>query len=344
MDNLHELIRRSGYRMPKGLAFRILKPLMGRKPLDIWSLVRESQGNLKMTAAFLQAMKDSGLLQVSKGRVALTRDGLAFCRELNIGASFFPGYQHKIDPVLRKFRNDLDKIRKSFSPKLKFDQSPTTTESLLRMASFMSESGDLAGKSVMCVGDEDFFSLLLALSKLPAHIAVADRDERVLGIIENSSRGLGLEIETHLYNPITPLPKKLSNRFDVFVARPPATVAGTSLFLVRGLESLKKGSGRHGYFTADPVWTPPEGIVEIERVLGKMDLSVTETRKAMMAEIQSDEDSKNVPIWLRTIPKEPWTYLDVVRIETKAGSRPFVEEEWGSLVYNYDYDNKTYLE
>ena len=60
-------------------------------------------------------------------------------------------------------------------------------ESLIH-ASFVYERGNLIGKRILVIGDDDLFSLAAALTGLPSWVVVLEKDPRLVAFINHVAR------------------------------------------------------------------------------------------------------------------------------------------------------------
>jgi N4-bis(aminopropyl)spermidine synthase len=127
------------------------------------------------------------------------------------------------------------------APARHLDHVPATAATAARRARFLAESFDLAGASVLCLGDHDLTSLALLHLAPTAEVAVVDVDERVLGHVDAVARDRGWRVRTVFADLRVELPRSLAGRFDLVFSDPPYTPAGVRLFLRRGLEALRRG-------------------------------------------------------------------------------------------------------
>lgn len=132
------------------------------------------------------------------------------------------------------------------SPKREYDQFTATVETTARRASLMNFLGDVKGKRILFLGDDDFTSVAVASLKSAENIAVVDIDKRVLEGITEVSTKQNFRIKTFHYDAREPLPKRLKGRFDVVFTDPPYTPNGIRLFVSRALHALdpKNQAGR----------------------------------------------------------------------------------------------------
>ena len=129
-------------------------------------------------------------------------------------------------------------------PNVEIDQCPTTPEDLVQRIAFMYENGDLNNKRILCIGDNDFASLLMFEVAKPKEVVVIDIDERVLVIIQKIAKEQKWTIKTKKFDirklSQTNYPKYLKERFDVFQTDPPYTEVGFKYYLALGMVALKR--------------------------------------------------------------------------------------------------------
>ena len=123
-------------------------------------------------------------------------------------------------------------------PNRHLDQVAATAVTVVKRALFLSRRFDLAGATVLMLGDHDLTALALARLAPDAAIAMADVDERVLAFVDDVRRRRGWPIETFFADLRLELPRSLAGRFDVVFTDPPYTPAGVKLFLLRSIQAL----------------------------------------------------------------------------------------------------------
>lgn len=126
------------------------------------------------------------------------------------------------------------------APKAQYDQLYATRHTMEERVRLLREHGDLHGRDVLLIGDDDLLSIaiedLIPKTWRPARITVVDIDRTLLEAISDVSRG---RVRTMEYDVRKPLPKKLRERFDVVFMDPPYTVAGQQAFLKRATQALR---------------------------------------------------------------------------------------------------------
>ena len=121
----------------------------------------------------------------------------------------------------------------------RLDHVPATAETMARRARYLAQEYELAGASVLCLGDHDLTSLALGLVEPQAEVAVVDIDEPILDHLAGSAAGLGLPVTTAWADLRLALPPSLVGAADLVFTDPPYTTEGMRLFLMRGLEGLR---------------------------------------------------------------------------------------------------------
>ncbi len=143
------------------------------------------------------------------------------------------------DQELEELKKILDKHKsKHPSPERKFDQFTATTETVAKRAALMNFMGDVRGKRILFLGDDDFTSLAVSSFGSAENIQVLDIDKRILDPIKTISEEEKLEIITTRSDFREELPHECRRKFDVVFTDPPYTSDGVALFLSRAIDSL----------------------------------------------------------------------------------------------------------
>ncbi|RPF22111.1 bis-aminopropyl spermidine synthase family protein [Myceligenerans xiligouense] len=142
-------------------------------------------------------------------------------------------------------------------PKKSLDHVPATPETTVRRALWMDGTYDLAGATLLCVGDHDLTSIVTCLRNPAVRAVVVDVDEDLLAYIDHVAAERGLNIETAWADFRTGLPAAARGTADLVFTDPPYTPDGVRLFLARGLQGLRdREHGRlllaYGYGTHHP--------------------------------------------------------------------------------------------
>jgi len=179
------------------------------------------------------------------------------------------------DRLLRFRRISHDE---SLQPSLFLGQRGVTADSVIARTLYMESRGDLRGKRIAILGDNDLFSICLALINTAAEIHVFDIDRRMIDAIQRISHNEGLSVITHLYDALDPVPTELAGMFDIFFADPYPTPDASfeKLFWTRGLHLLSHTPGRVGYTMVAPTHKSPGYFLASQRVITDLGLVVTD--------------------------------------------------------------------
>jgi N4-bis(aminopropyl)spermidine synthase len=121
----------------------------------------------------------------------------------------------------------------------RLDHVPATPETMARRALYLAAEYDLAGASVLCLGDHDLTSLAVAAAEPGAELTVVDVDEPILDHVTDSAGRLGLALTAAWADLRLALPSSLVGTADLVFTDPPYTIEGIRLFLRRALEALR---------------------------------------------------------------------------------------------------------
>ena len=177
-----------------------------------------------------------------------------------------------------KFSKILEKVKKYSKMRpvvdTSIDQSYATPETATYRAAFMADRGDLEGKRVLFIGDDDLTSIPTGLSNLCDEIVVMDIDDRLLSLINEISNKENLNIKTVKHDFRREIPKEYFNKFDVVFTDPPYTLDGLKLFLSRCVEGL--GIGGEGTIYLAFSHKPIDEYLSVQRIINSMNFVIYE--------------------------------------------------------------------
>ena len=153
------------------------------------------------------------------------------------------------EKYLEFFKPVIEYLDRRPTPDYKYDQSRSTPETVLKRALLMLGNGDIEGKRVVILGDDDGISLALGFLKCAKEILVIDIDSRILDFIDSFAHAKNLTdvLNTQLWDIRSKFPKEWCYRFDTFETDPPYTVAGFKLFIDQALTLLNPVESGRGY-------------------------------------------------------------------------------------------------
>ena len=294
---------------------------------DFFWIVRYSREPFNLVVEIVKKLNEFNLVEFRDG-VVLSDKGKKFLDEVKYEADIRVCDRCKGRIVL--FDEILDEdVVKSFIEIQKgrpeaiqeFDQGYVTPETTLSRVAYMHYRGDLRGRDIIMIGDDDLVSIAIGLTGLAHKIAVIDIDERLTKFISNVSEEYGLGIEIYTMDLRDPLPDNVYRKFDVFQTDPLETIPGLKLFLGRGIASLK-GPRCSGYFYLTLVDSSLDKWRRVQEIL-------TSEFKVVITDIVPDFSEyinwgyfehmrgwKILPKSLRHIPKSGWYTSTMFRIET----------------------------
>ena len=259
----------------------ILRIIAKFQPISTWKIAQKTKFPLPIISEVRDEIEKIGLLKRTEKGAVLNENGLRFIHNiLKLKPEFestecsCQGRTIKLSPFFQKLlekQKQISKLRPT--PDTLLDQAYATPETAVFRAAIMAERGDLEGKDILFLGDDDLTSIPTALTGLPEKIAVVDIDTRLLNLIEKIAKAEDLDIETVEHDLRKPFPNFLEKQFDIFFTDPPYTIPGLSLFLSRGIVALKKGI-KHAYLAFSH--KGPEDWLEVQKTLTEIGLVIIE--------------------------------------------------------------------
>lgn len=247
---------------------------------SIWELLDLTNCTLTDFIKALKKLSNDGLITLDSGLFHLTEKGK---RQVNPYALKF---EAKICPACRgqriipegKFRELLEDYKRISltrpAPKLDYFQGYMVAQDVVSRVALMHYYGDLEGKSIVMIGDDDLLSVALALTRLPSRILVLDVDARLGEFLEKINREYDFYIDFMHYDVAEPLPGDLKGSFDVFSSEPLETLSGLKAFIGRGVACLKENGA--GYFGLTHYEASLKKWLAIQRLLSRMNCVLTD--------------------------------------------------------------------
>jgi len=125
-------------------------------------------------------------------------------------------------------------------PDFALDQSHAISSTVINRALYLLKKGDIEGRKILFLGDDDATSLTVGLLNLAEEITVIDIDPNVIKFLTDSANTLALKgynVLTHDLRDSSPV--SVLNNYDLVVMDPPYTNDGLRLFLKRAKQILK---------------------------------------------------------------------------------------------------------
>jgi len=158
------------------------------------------------------------------------------------------------DPLPKNFDLSLTQIPEEFAsinkleeilsnrpePDFALDQSHAISSTVVNRALYLLKKGDLEGRKIVFLGDDDATSLAVGLLNLAEEITVIDIDPNVIKFLSESANNLSLKNFSVISHDLRdPCPINILNNYDIVVMDPPYTNEGLRLFLKRAKQVLK---------------------------------------------------------------------------------------------------------
>ena len=158
------------------------------------------------------------------------------------------------DPLPNNFESVLTEIPEEFAffnkieeilcnrpePDFTLDQSHAIPSTVVNRALYLLKKGDIEGRKIIFLGDDDATSLAVGLLDLAEGITVLDTDKNILNFLSENAKSLSIKnFRVVSHDLREPCPMNILNQFDVVVMDPPYTNDGLRLFLKRAKQVLK---------------------------------------------------------------------------------------------------------
>jgi len=146
------------------------------------------------------------------------------------------------------YLNNLkDLIENRPTPEFALDQSHADFSTIIKKILYLIKKGDIEGRRIIFLGDDDVISLAVGLTNLAKEITIVDIDDRVLNFLSTAAKKLSLKNINVLHHDLREdIPKNIVNKFDVVIMDPPYTNEGLRLFLKRARQVLKSNINING--------------------------------------------------------------------------------------------------
>lgn len=292
---------------------------------DLWETIRLSHVPLRALSAFWHQLITAGLLEACDGALRLTESGRALTQTLGIAPMREATCPHcegrginsrmLPEPVAKRFA-EICRYRPEAMQD--YDQGFVTEATTLARIAFAWDRGDLEGKKLLVLGDDDLMSIAAALTGAPAYVLAVDIDERLIQFINEVARHEGLDqLEAVRYDLREPLRDAWLGHFNTFMTDPTESFLGFKTTIKRGLLALH-GPGCAGYFGLTHVESSYEKWRQIQRFLLDSGTVVTDLIDDFNAYANWNYiESMRSWQWLPTPrrPERSWYYSALYRIE-----------------------------
>ncbi len=133
-----------------------------------------------------------------------------------------------------------DIIKNRPEPDFALDQSHAIFSTVVNRVLYLLKKGDIEGRKILFLGDDDSTSLAVGLLNLAEEITVIDIDPNVIKFLSDGANTLSLKNYNVLIHDLREYsPTSVLNKYDLVVMDPPYTNDGLRLFLKRAKQVLK---------------------------------------------------------------------------------------------------------
>ncbi len=310
---------------------KILGVLLKKNSIDFWELASVI-GYFVSFVKVLKKLKRKGFLILEKNKIIITKKGKEEAKRLSIKRIEMPVkgkiFLRENKFLLEKFK----KARKNFPCKTEYDQLQVSAKSIVDKVDLMDTKGDIKGKKIICMGDDDFVGIALALKGGAREIAVLDIDKEILDYQEEFFKKIKINFKAINHSLINPLPKEIKGRYDVFVTEPPDTVSGNTLFFSRGVESLKKDGT--AYLGISRQTLNLKQIAKIQKNIFDMNMVITDILdRFSLYDTVGDEFEWvfGLPEEI-SLPKKPWFNSALIRAKGYNDLKPLIRKKYKKAI------------
>jgi predicted methyltransferase len=255
--------------------YQILRALQ-KGPMSFWSLIRCQDSTLsEFTRTITRMLSQKEIMLTAASHTFSLRTASKVLPEENPlcpscdGKGVVPG--GRFEEALKRF---LDLTGDRPSPAIAYNQGIIDPRDLALKADTLYRRGDLEGRSILLLGDDDLFSIFLALLGYESTLLVLEIDDRLIQYIRATAQRHRLPITTRCYDVNADLPPDLMTAWDTFVTEPPEGLNAMLLFLRRGIDALRPRGA--GYFGLTTLESSLAKWLEIQRFLTKREMVITD--------------------------------------------------------------------
>lgn len=323
-----EVTRKTGIRAYPGSIARVLGAV--QRSSNFWTIISVANEPVPLVAEAVRSLGAAALLKITPDGVFLTPDGFSFCKY----AGIFPPVDNACPACagtgvsLARYQETLDAFREITQtrpcPVAAFDQGLITPESTLRRIALMDRHGDLKGKELLVLGDDDLVGLAAALTGLPARVVVLEIDPRLVEFMARAWETYRLQLEVEPRDLRDALPAHLVGRFDVVETDPPESEGGFRLFVRRALSGLK-GPRNAAYFGLTRAESSLDKWAALQKFFLENYAAITEILPDFHEYELWEYHAETRAAKLAPAPQEPearWYRSAIVRVETLHGFAP----------------------
>jgi predicted methyltransferase len=251
--DLKKLAQQASNKSKIKISLKDIERLLGalKKSKNPWEVIDKSDFPVPAVFESIKALEKRGLVLVLDSGFVLTDDGKKIAKKVHPVEDISCKTCEGRGIILEKFseiRSKFLKIQKRRpSPLRQFDQGYVTPDTTLSRFALAYERGDIHGKEIFILGDDDLISIVLGISRLPKRITVVEIDRRLTDFIQETGVKEGFKVEVHTFDLRRSIANEHRSKYDTFFTDPPETLKAADAFVGRGISTLSQ-PGSAGYF------------------------------------------------------------------------------------------------
>ncbi len=292
---------------------------------NLWEIVDYSDFPVPAVFEALRLLEVNGIVIFQNSAVTLTERGKALSEGVHpVSDLSCPSCQGRgLDlDHFSELRDRFYEAQKLRPPAIhRYDQGYVTPESTLCRFLIAYERGDVVGKDILILGDDDLVSVVLGLSGLPHSITVVEIDQRLNDFIKETAEREGFLVNVERVDLRYPLDNRHRNSYHTFFTDPPETLPAADAFIGRGILALR-APGCAGYFGFTRREASLSKWYELQRLLHGYGTVITDIIHNFNEYVNWGyaEDTKAWELApLKIKPERNWYRSALYRIETLEG-------------------------
>jgi predicted methyltransferase len=309
----------------EALSRTILSYLELSGPSTHWDLVRFVGGSDRRVLRLLNQMVECAMINFSSGYFSSpsSTTPLIPSREM-----LCPSCRGKIVIIPDSLKYIVEIMSEVYrhrpKPTFVFDQRPVTLETTVRRLCYMLCRGDLQGKKIAVIGDDDLTSLAIALSKAAKNVTVFEIDERLVRFLREQAKELDVKLDVVRADVTEGVPAAYLHQFDVFLTDPTPTAIPFTVFTNFGIQLLKNQPSQIGYVSIYS--SAMKKSLELQKAITNLGLLITDlipvfTEYEFLQATYSPEDMDLLERYSSST-QDPLSFVEhLVRLETTAETR-----------------------
>ncbi len=322
---LDEIQQKTKKRIPAYKIKRIIGAMIESD--NFWEIVDLSEQPLFLVNTVVDLFISKKFAELKNNNIILTKKGnnlvkrLAIKSIIRLRCSKCKGRGINISSLRKPYKKFLHIIKNRPPAIQKFDQGFQTPDSVFGRIALAIERGDIQGKNIIILGDDDLMAIALKFTNLPAKVTILEIDTRITRFIEKINSKYNLDIEIVNFDLCKKLPQKFIGKYDTFFCDPTEAFEGFKIFIAKGIATLKK-EGCAGYFGITRTESSIEKWWKFEKFLLNAKVVITDII-SNFSEYENWDFTELKKTWeslpVKQLPDRIWYRSWLFRVETLPG-------------------------